>query len=214
MFKRKSFIIAIGILSIPIAIFFILSKAKQNFNQLPIFGEKYLNGNDTVYYAIKDFTVTDQLGKTITLKSLNNNIFIANFFFASCKDVCPTMNRRIKTIYDKAKEFSEVKFISFSVDPTNDTTEVLNNYAKRFEADPKIWHFTRTNTEEEMVKIGQGFLLPVSIEDKTIDHSQQLLLIDKEGRIRGIYNSADDSELYRLDDEIKVLLYEYHQPGS
>jgi cytochrome oxidase Cu insertion factor (SCO1/SenC/PrrC family) len=57
-------------------------------------------------------------------------------------------------------------------------------------------------------------LLPVSIEDKTIDHSQQLIIIDKEKRIRGVYDSYSDVEIKRLEEDLKVLLYEYHNPGK
>ncbi|NDC31174.1 MAG: hypothetical protein EBZ58_09625 [Bacteroidetes bacterium] len=67
---------------------------------------------------------------------------------------------------------------------------------------------------EATSKIGQGFLLPISKEDKTIDHSQQLILVDKEKHIRGVYNSFDEEDMKRLNDELKVLLYEYHQPGK
>lgn len=212
---KKQFLMAIGILAVPVAIFFILNKAKQNYNLLPILGERIApdgkNIKDTIFYQVPNFKVTDQSANQLSLSDFNGNILVVNFFFASCQDVCPTMNRRLETVYDKAKEYAEVKFLSLSVDPLNDTLTVLKNYSTRFNANPAIWHFARTATNEEIVKIGRGFLLPVSIEDKTIDHSQQFILIDKQRRIRGIYNSTEDAELKRLNDEIKVLLYEYHK---
>jgi protein SCO1/2 len=90
---------------------------------------------------------------------------------------------------------------------------VLKKYAERYKADAGIWHFA-TAPAEATFKIGQSFLLPVSVEDKTIDHSQQLILIDKEKHIRGVYNSFDDADMKRMNDELKVLLYEYHEPGA
>lgn len=211
--SRKSFYIAIGIFVVPIAIFFILKFSKQNYKTLPIFGERIFDvvTNDTLYYQVPHFEVTDQTGKTIKSKNLSNHIILASLFFASCKDVCPTMNRRLKSVYDKVKEFEEVKFISFTVDPKNDTTEVLANYAAKYNADSEKWHFCRTENETEVLRLAQQFLLPVSIEDETIDHSQQFILLDKQRRIRGIYNSFDDADLKRLNDEIRVLLYEYHK---
>ncbi|MFN4083174.1 MAG: SCO family protein [Bacteroidia bacterium] len=209
---KKYFFIAIGILAIPVAIFFVLNQAKQNYKSLPIFGERYLSDkNDTIYYQVPHFSVTDQTGATVNSQNLSNNIVVASFFFATCTDVCPTMNRRLQSVYDKVKQFEEVKFFSFSVDPKNDTTEALLEYSKKYNANPQNWLFCRTENNEQVVKIGQGFLLPVSIEDETIDHSQQFILIDKQRRIRGIYNSLQDSELKRLTDEIKVLLYEYYK---
>ncbi|OFY93535.1 MAG: hypothetical protein A3K10_01840 [Bacteroidetes bacterium RIFCSPLOWO2_12_FULL_31_6] len=121
------------------------------------------------------------------------------------------MNAKVETVYSKIKEqkFSEIKFLSITVDPENDSVSVLSEYSKKFNADPSIWYFA-TGTQQDVFKTGQGFLVPVSKEDTTIDHSQQLLLIDKEKHIRGIYNGLDEVELSRLKDEIKVLLYEYH----
>jgi protein SCO1/2 len=216
MKKRTSFFIAIAVIVVPILIYFLLHAGKQNFKSLPVFGEKVApNGDDikdTIFYTVPDFKVTSQTGETITQKTFSGSIYIANFFFASCKDVCPKMNAKVETIYAKAKEYAEVKFISFSVDPENDSVPVLANYAKKFNADSKIWYFV-TGSKDAIFKAGQGFLLPVSIEEKTIDHSQQLLLIDKQNRIRGIYNGLDDLEIKRLNDDIKVLLYEYHKPN-
>jgi protein SCO1/2 len=213
--NRKSFWIAIGLLVVPVAFFFVLRASKQKYKHLPHFGEKIEpNGKDikdTIFYQIPEFSVTDQNGKELKSSMLTDNIVIANFFFASCKDICPQMNQNLADFYKKAKEWSEVKFVSFTVDPDNDSTEVLANYAKAYKADNHIWHFCRTD-KENLFKIGQGFLLPVSIEDKTIDHSQQVLLIDKSRHIRGIYNGLDLNDMKRLNDELKVLLYEYHEP--
>jgi protein SCO1/2 len=213
--RKKHFFIAISILVVPIAIFFVLNQAKHSFTTLPILGERIPpNGTDiqdTIYYQVPSFQVWDQTGKQLTINSFDNSIVIASFFFARCTDVCPTLNRRLKSVYDKMKEYAEVQFVSFSVDPINDSVEVLAEYSKRYEADPNIWHFVTTKNQEDVVKIGQGFLLPVSIEDKTIDHSQQLILMDKSKRIRGFYDSFDDSELKRLTEDIRVLLYEYHK---
>lgn len=212
---KKHFFIAIGILVVPIAIFFILNQAKHSFGTLPILGERIppdgVTIKDTIYYQVPPFEMWDQTGKKLNSKDFDGYIIVASFFFASCTDVCPTLNRRLKTVYDKMKDFAEVKFISFSVDPINDSVEVLADYGKKYDANPAIWHFTTTKSQEEVVKIGQGFLLPVSIEDKTIDHSQQLILMDKSKRIRGFYDSFDDAELKRLNEDIRVLLYEYHK---
>jgi len=216
--KRKGFWIATGLLVVPVVIFYMLSAGSHNFTTLPIYGERIPpDGNtqkDTIYYQIPNFEVTDQTGKQLNLQSFDDKIFVANFFFASCEDVCPTMNRRLAKIYEKYKEFAEIHFLSFTVDPMNDSVSVLAEYAKHYNADAKIWHFAKANSNEDIFKIGQGFLLPVSKEDKTIDHSQQLIIIDKEKRIRGVYDSFSDVELKRLEEDLKVLLYEYHHPGK
>jgi len=226
--KRKHFFLGIAILSLPVIIFYMLNTGKQRYATLPIFGEKIPpegNNKDTIYYQIPNFKVVNQHGDSISQANLNDGIYVANFFFASCKDVCPSMNRRVKLVYDEMQELAyknrklaeekgmqmtetPVKFISFTVDPENDSVPVLKAYAERFKITGDNWFFT-TAGKEHIFNIGRGFLLPVSIEDRTIDHSQQLLLIDKQNRIRGMYDALDDSEMKRLQGEIKVLLYEY-----
>ena len=217
MTARGKFIIAISVILVPVIIFFIGSFGKQNFKNLPYFGERTAPGGgddkDTIYYSVPGFELISQTGETITQKTFDNCIYIANFFFASCKDVCPKMNAKVESVYTKIKEqnIKEIKFLTITVDPENDSVPVLAEYANKFHADPKSWYFA-TGTKEEIFKTGKGFLLPVSIEDKTIDHSQQLLLIDKNKHIRGIYNGLDEVEILRLKDDLKVLLYEYRQP--
>ncbi|OYU95089.1 MAG: hypothetical protein CFE21_12340 [Bacteroidetes bacterium B1(2017)] len=215
--KRKGFWIATGLLVVPVVIFYMLNGGTSHFKTLPYFGERIppngVDQKDTIYYTIPPFKVQDQLGKNLTNDSFNNSIVICNFFFASCKDVCPSMNRRLSQVYDKYREFTEVQFMSITVDPDNDTIPVLNSYSQKYKADPAIWHFVRTD-KESVFNMGQGFLLPVSQEEKTIDHSQQLLLLDKAKHIRGIYDSFSDVEIKRLEEDIRVLLYEYHHPGK
>jgi protein SCO1/2 len=214
---KKSFYIAAGVILIPVLVYFLLKAGNTSFKRLPYLGERIasdgIKQKDTIFYSIPDFEVTDQRGKKLNHASFQNKIFVANFFFASCQEVCPAMNKKLAVVYDKFKEFSEIEFVSFTVDPENDSTSVLFEYSKKYNADPKIWHFVNTNLDATS-KIGQGFLLPISKEDKTIDHSQQLILIDKEKHIRGVYNSFDEEDMKRLNDELKVLLYEYHQPGK
>lgn len=213
MKNKKSFYIALGLIVVPILVFWVFNKGKQNFHTLPYYGERIPpegTQKDTVYYTVPDFNLIGQTGDTITQKNFNGYIYIANFFFASCKDVCPAMNAKVAAVYDNLKEFAEIKFLSTTVDPDNDSVPVLWEYAKRFKADPKIWYFT-TGSHEDIFKAGQGYLLPVSIEDETVDHSQQLILVDKQKHIRGIYDGLDDVDIKRLKEDVKVLLYEYHK---
>ncbi len=215
--KRKGFWLATGILVIPVVFFYVFNAGTQHFERLPILGERIppdgVQTTDTIYYSVPDYQMIDQTGNVFSQKNLNNGIGIYNFFFASCKEVCPKMNRRLQTVYDKYKEFTEVHFVSITVDPSNDSVPVLEAYAKQYNADSKIWHFL-TGSNDAVVNLGKGLLLPISKESKTIDHSQQFILVDKSNRIRGVYDSESDAEIKRLEGDIKLLLYEYHAPGS
>lgn len=227
--KRTHFIVGMSILLLPVVIFYLLNIGQSQYLNLPIFGEKIspdgVTIKDTIYYQVPDFKVNNQYGEIISQKDLNDGVYIANFFFATCEDVCPSMNRRVKQIYDEMENlaytnrkiaeekgmdttYSPIRFISFTVDPENDSIPVLKKYAETIGITGKHWYFVNAD-KEATYNIGRGFLLPVSIEDKTIDHSQQLLLIDKQNRIRGMYDALDDADMKRLIGEVKLLLYEY-----
>ncbi len=214
--KRKSFWISAGVLVVPVVIFYFLGSGVQNYKKLPILGVKIppdgIHQKDTIYYSIPDFQVWDQTGKALTQASFNDRIYVANFFFASCKTDCATMNRRLSQVFEKYVEFTEVQFISFSMDPVNDSIPVLVNYAKKYKADPNIWHFVSVKNES-LYPLQKGFLLPVSTVELAPNHYTQLILVDKQNRIRGVYDSDSEADVLQLQDDLKVLLYEYHQPG-
>lgn len=214
--KRKSFWISAGLLVVPVVIFYFLGSGVQNYKKLPILGVKIppdgVHQTDTIYYSVPDFQVWDQNGKELNQASFKDRIYVANFFFANCKTDCSTMNRRLSQVYEKYIEFTEVQFISFSMDPANDSIPVLANYAKKYKADANIWHFVHIKIES-LYKLQKGFLLPVSTVELTPNHYQQLVLVDKQNRIRGVYDSNSEADVLQLQDDLKVLLYEYHQPG-
>lgn len=218
MKNKTPFFIALGLIVAPIVIYGLLSLGKQNFNTLPYYGERIPpegQSKDTIYYKVPDFKLVSQFGEPVTPETIGNRIYIANFFFARCKDVCPKMNGKLETVYAKCQElaakkaeYNDILFISHTVDPENDSVPVLAYYAERFGVKNRNWLFV-TGTKEDIFKAGQGYLLPVSIEDQTIDHSQNLLLIDKEKHIRGIYDGLEDRDIKRLREDIDVLLKEY-----
>jgi len=218
MKKKKSFYIALGLLVVPIIIYWLLSLANHSFTGLPYYGERIPpegNQKDTIYYQIPPFKLVSQFGDITTQESIGNRIYIANFFFARCKDVCPKMNAKIETVYSKCRElaktkpeYNEILFVSHTVDPDNDSVAVLALYAEQFGVTDKNWLFL-TGSKDAIFTAGRGYLLPVSIEDKTIDHSQQLLLIDRDKHIRGIYDGLNDRDIKKIREDIDVLLYEY-----
>ena len=214
MKKKNASYLALGLIVAPLLIYFLLRQGKQTYHSLPFYGEKVVPDNskpeDTLYYVIPDFKLLAQNGDTITSKNLDGHIYIASFFFASCRDICPKMNSNISIAYNRLKEYPEIKFVSHTVDPEHDSVPILAEYGKRFGADPKIWYFL-TGSRDDILKAGQGYLLPVSMEDRTVDHSQQLILVDKEKHIRGIYDGLEEAEIDRLKDDVKVLLYKYHE---
>lgn len=207
--------IVLSIILLPIAFFLILSKGKYHYKHLDFFGPKEVNASgDTTYFTVPDFQFINQNGDTISQKSFEGKIYVANFFFASCPGVCPKMTDEVKLVQDEFKDNKDVMFISHTVDPEHDSLPALKAFAEKHGADLDKWFFVTGNRDSIYTLAIKGYLVPAA-EDARAEggflHSQDLLLIDKEKRIRGIYDSLEPEEIKRLKDEIKVLLYEYKE---
>ncbi|MFM8431646.1 MAG: SCO family protein, partial [Bacteroidota bacterium] len=160
-----------------------------------------------------DFHLTDQLGRPVSQKDLDGRIYVANFFFASCQSVCPPMNENMRRIQEKFKGIDDIRLVSYTVDPDNDTVQALAAYAKKLKADNDQWLFL-TGPKDSIYDLARtGYLLPAAqrIQENDFFHSQDILLIDKEKRIRGIYDGTEKYEVDTLMDEIKVLMHEYFE---
>jgi len=167
--------------------------------------------NDTIWHRIPEFSFIDQEGRIIDRSHIDGRIAVVDFFFTSCRTICPPMQRQMRNLIWELDDeyFEEVRFLSFTVDPEYDTPEVLKAYAKQMEADTSRWSFA-TGPKEEIYKLGvEGFFLTTQ-EDLEAEggflHSEKFVLVDKEGHIRGLYNGTDSDEVRDLEEDIKMLL--------
>jgi protein SCO1 len=174
---------------------------------LPIYGSRSIDTltHDTIYHQVLNFRLTDQMGQIVTLDTFHNKIYAANFFFASCPGICKIMNNELEIV---AKHFAgnpNVKFISYTVTPDQDSVPVLAEYAKLHDAVPYQWYFV-TGDKKEI--INQARFSYDLITDKYLVHSQNITLIDRDGHIRGVYGGTISEEINRLINDIEVLLKE------
>ena len=184
--------------------------SKTAYKKLPLMGTVEMTG-DTTPYVIPDFIFIDQTGDTITQKDFDGKIYVANFFFVSCPDVCPKMNRNVHLVYEKFKKEPLLKFISHTVHPEHDSVAVLAEYAKKLKVDNDKWYFV-TGRKKDIYTIAEESYKAVTVEgDKPANfiHSDKLILVDKEKHIRGIYDSQDFKDVLRLEDDIIIVLKEY-----
>jgi protein SCO1 len=208
---------AILLVLIP-AIFFggLMFFGKNHYN-IPVYypldsvyeGGKY---KVTSYHVIPDYSLIDQDGKPFKGRSLKGNIYVADFFFTSCPSTCPKMTNQLKRVQEAYVSNDEIKIVSYTVDPGHDSVTVLNDFARRNGAIPGKWFFV-TGQKDSIYNLAQtGYYISAG-EEKTSSeaflHSTKLMLIDKEGRIRGYYDGIQQGEVDRLITEIKVLLHEY-----
>ncbi len=212
--NRIKLLIPIIILAYPVVFWLAISCGKNHFKRLPVIGPvEVTESGDSLFHQVGDFHLLNQEGKTISQKDLDGKIYVANFFFASCKSVCPQMNENVRRIQEKFKGVDELKIVSYTVDPENDTIPALAAYALKMKADNKQWWFLTGQKDSIYDLARDGYLLPAAQRTKENDffHSQDLMLIDKEKRIRGIYDGTERAEVDTLIDEIKVLMHEYFE---
>lgn len=186
---------------------------------LPILGErdvvtKTIEGKpvpDTVYHRIPDFSFVNQDGKTVTAKDFEGKIYVADFFFTTCPTICPIMKTQMLRVYEKFKGNPQVALLSHSIDPRHDSVAVLREYARRLGVTGAQWQFV-TGDKAKIYEIGQQSYFVTAKEDPDAEggllHSGAFALIDKQKRIRGMYDGTKAESVDKLMADMEVLLNE------
>jgi protein SCO1 len=151
------------------------------------------------------FKLTDQAGRAVNAESLRGQVWAAAFFFTRCPTICPRITRRMRDLQQAAaKDGVKLQLVSFSVDPDNDTPEVLTAYAKQYGADLGTWRFLTGDLEVVRKTSEQGFKLALDgkatpgAADFGLFHGSHLVLVDGAGQIRGYYRTSEDSQMAQL----------------
>jgi protein SCO1/2 len=180
--------------------------------KLPILGERIVEGSDTLYHKIADFQFVDQDSNIVTQETFKDKIYVADFFFTSCRTICPIMKTQMLRVYDSIKSDPEVLLLSHTIDPEYDTVGLLHDYANRLGVSSDKWHFV-TGNQDDIFKIAQtSYFATAMADDSEPDgfiHSGAFLLIDKDRRIRGKYDGTKDEDVNRLLRDIARLKKEY-----
>ena len=209
------------LLVLPAIMYFYLTRGYNNFIKLEVIGE--------VDYSIDDFSFINQDNDTITKDSLLGSIYVANFFFTSCPSICPTMTRNMSYLQDKLSVYPNIRFLSHTVDPDNDTPEKLINYVdlmqqKNISIDLSNWDFV-TGDKDKLYQSAANYFVNASVDSLAPGgflHSEYFVLIDKQGRVRsgidingnivGAYDGTSEVQMKDLINDINVLMAEYKRP--
>jgi len=186
--------------------------SKKPLRSLPFYGPSEVKGkSDTVFHSIKDFSFTDQAGKTITQKDIEGKMCVVDYFFTTCHSICPIMSTQMERVAAAFKGNGEVIILSHTVDPETDTVEVMAAYAQKHNADKEQWHFL-TGDKKKLYEIARtSYFLDAEEGDGGPDdfiHTQNFVLIDKQKHIRGYYDGTSPQEVDKLITDINVLLKE------
>ena len=202
MNKKRWFLVGFFIVLF-LGFYFVLTRVIPGYGevQLPVLG------------YVHPFSFINQDGKKVTEKDVNGKVFVAEYFFTTCKGICPKMNVNVRTIFRKYSDEPDFRILSHTVDPETDTVARMKRYADSLGADPAKWWFL-TGRKDSLYNMARGSYLlddpknnATNIDEQFI-HTQFLALVDKEGRVRKIYDSLKKEELEELEKDIGTLLKE------
>ncbi|MGH9666585.1 MAG: SCO family protein [Bryobacteraceae bacterium] len=162
-----------------------------------------------VYGAISNFTLTSQNGQKFNSGALTGNVWVADFFFTSCMGPCPRMGSQMRKIEMATKSYPNVRLVSFTVDPAHDTPAVLAAYSRHFQAEPGRWFFL-TGAKQTLDRLCRHEFKLGDV-DGSLMHSTRFVLVDRQTRIRGYYETSPPDghdAIDRLIGDIKTLAAE------
>ena len=201
------------VIAITLLLWYQLTKVEREF-ELPIFTPADLRptlvhpsliGKTT--HEIPNFSFTNQFGNIVSHEDVQNKIYVANFFFTSCPSICIDLTNNLKIVQNAFD--NEILILSHSVDPEIDTVERLMKYQKINEINGSNWFLLRGNIDE-IIKMAQlGYFAIASIDnhvENSLIHTENIVLVDDQQRIRGVYNGTSDLEMRYLIDDINKLL--------
>ena len=176
------------------------------------FTPQWISPNSDEYkniHTIAPFSFTNQDGKTITNKDFEGKIYVADFFFTTCPSICPILAKNMLSVQEKYKDDAAIKLVSHSVMPWVDSVEVLKEYAMNKNVISDKWHLL-TGDRDEIYDLARTSYFADEDFVKTKDesefiHTENVLLIDKKGRIRGVYTGTLALETKRLIRHIEML---------
>jgi protein SCO1/2 len=214
--KPLKYLALVVLLLGPITAFYLISRGDHEFMELDYFGPReavYLEDGsvDTLYHQVPDFDLINQFGEPVSFKAFEGQIVIADFFFSTCPTICPAMTSNMAGLQLQLNEehFSNVKLLSFTVNPEYDTPDVLYKYGEKHDADFDRWTFV-TGPKQQIYELGvNGFMLPAQ-EDALAPggflHSEMFVLLDPDRQIRGYYDGTKLLEVRRLMNDVKMLI--------
>jgi protein SCO1/2 len=162
------------------------------------------------YWTLPDFSLTEGSGKTVGLPDLAGKVWVADFIYTTCPGPCPVLTSHLSELQKAVGGEPDVRLVSISTDPEHDTPEVLKAYAETYRAGPH-WLFLTGKKDVIYSLARDGFKLPIApatAGGEPIVHSTRLVLVDKNGVVRGFYDGAADFAQKELVSDIRRLLEE------
>ncbi len=166
---------------------------------------------DTIYRSIPSFQFYNQDSVLISNRFFDGKIYVADFFFTSCPTICPVMHRHLLAVYQQFRKEEDVLFLSHSIDEKYDKPSRLKQYKRQLELEDERWQFV-WGPKEKIYGIAKRDYLVFASEDQEAPggyvHQGYFVLIDRQRRIRGVYDGTQKNEVQKLVKDIRLLLDE------
>ena len=221
LFRKRDFITVGFILIFSAAAVYMFYVILKPIEVLPIYqpaevNEKLVDSSIihvAKYHKISDFKLTNQNGKEITQANYKDKIYVADFFFTTCQDICPVMTKNMYQLQEELKNDNEILLLSHTVIPEVDTVERLKEYAIENKVDDSKWNLV-TGDKKQIYELARKSYL--AVEDSNFNefdmiHTENFMLIDKEKQIRGFYDGTNSEEINRLLKDIEILKQSYNK---
>ncbi len=180
-------------------------------------GTDYYKSKLPVLSTVHDFSFTGQDGNIVNQQNVKGKVYVAEYFFTTCTGICPKMNTNMKTIFDKFRNDTDFAIVSHTSMPETDSVPLMKAYEeKMIGKNPEFnakWYFV-TGSKDSLYEMAmKSYLLDnaknnsINIKDHFI-HTQFFALVDKQMRVRGIYDGLKQDELEKLKNDIGELLKE------
>ncbi|MGI4742991.1 MAG: SCO family protein [Janthinobacterium lividum] len=209
-----------GALPLLAGVALLLASCQEEARRLPILGERDVRANpaggaaDTVFATVPAFRVHDQDGKLVTNQSLTGQVYVTDFFFATCPGICPKMQGELLKVFKQYGHTPGLTFLSHTIDPEHDSLPVLRDYAQRLGVPNEAhWRFVRSSKDSVFALARAYFTaaMPDKAAPGGFAHNGTFALVDDQGHVRGLYDSLNPVEVTRLQADLPVLLAEVKQ---
>lgn len=178
--------------------------------EFPMIGPEVITAEgDTLTHTIGSFHFIDQHGAPFSHTAVEGKMYVADFFFTTCPDICPLMSKGLLRVEKETAGMDDFLILSHTLDPEFDTPAELLKYIQDIEAEAKRWYFLTTDDEAYVYQtMMDRYLLsgsPTGAVNGGIFHTGKLVLVDQKGRIRGYYEGTDPLDVQRLIEDIPIL---------
>jgi protein SCO1/2 len=188
-------------------------KASTKVEKLPYFNSADFTPEwEVAKHKIPEFSFINQNKEVVNNNTFRGKIYIADFFFTSCPGICPKLTKNMGIIQEAYKSDNAIMLLSHTVMPWRDSVPLLKAYAEKHQVNPKKWHLV-TGDKDELYNIARtGYFADEDFtktqDERNFMHTENFILVDRKGNIRGVYNGTLEVDIERLKRHIEILKQE------